>query len=299
MSTNSTVSDMFGAIAKELVKNCIHAEKITPENVFQAANLKNRALVNKIMEYLVLPGSSIENQDVLVKLGQLSKEGKSCLILMEHYSNFDIPTFFWLMEKPGAQCQEIASQIIAMAGMKLNEEEAFVRAFTEAYSRIVIYPSRSIEKLYLAGESQAEEMARARSINRAALHNMVRRKHEGHVILVFPSGTRYRPGEPETKKGLREMDSYIKSFDHLLFIGTAGNCLQVNSQGAMSQDIPVQDLMVFQVDDMVMDSKDFRESVPVTEGVDPKQAAADAIMARLDMLHERAETIRTSRLKKA
>lgn len=291
----STVAEMFGNVARELVKNSIHAERVTPENVFQAANLKNRALVHKIMEYLVLPSSGIENEQILVQLGNLAKEGKSCLILAEHYSNFDIPTFFYLMEKAGSASKDVAEQLIAMAGMKLNEEEAFVRAFTEAYSRIVIYPSRSIEKLYKEGEPPSEELGRARSINRAALHSMVRRKHDGHIILVFPSGTRYRPGEPETKRGLREMDSYIKSFDYLLFIGSAGNCLQISTSGSMSSDVPVQDVMVFQCDDQIMTSKEFKEGINVPEGADAKQAVADAIMARLEMLHERAEASRKAR----
>lgn len=290
----ATVAEMFGHVARELEKNSIHAERISAETVFQAANLKNRKLINAVMEQLVLPGSAILNEDVLAQLGELSRQGKSCLILMEHYSNFDIPGFFYLVERQGSLVHELGQQIIAMAGMKLNEEAAFVRGFTEAYSRIVIYPSRSIAKLDPASAEFAEESARARSINRAALHCMVRRKHEGHVILVFPSGTRYRPGEPETKRGLREMDSYVKSFDHLLFIGSAGNTLRVNTSGGdMTSDTPTRDVLIFQCDDQVVDSHEFRNSVKTAEGEDAKQAVADAIMARLDTLHARAEAARS------
>jgi glycerol-3-phosphate O-acyltransferase len=254
-------------------------------------------MINTIMEQLVLPGSEIFNEDILIQLGELSKAGKSCLLLMEHYSNFDLPALFYLLERQGSNSVGVANQIIAMAGAKLNEETSFVRAFTEAYSRIVIYPSRSIAKLDPATPQYQEEIGRARAINRAALHSMVRRKHEGHIILVFPAGTRYRPGEPETRRGLREIDSYIRSFDHILFVAIAGNTLLVKHDRDMVQDQPVQDVMIYYCDDKIIGSREFRDQVDANDdGQDPKQAVADAVMARLAVLNERATELRKQRL---
>jgi len=44
---------------------------------------------------------------------------------------------------------------------------------------------------------------KARAINIASMRAMDKLRSSGHPILVFPSGTRYRPGKPETKMGRR------------------------------------------------------------------------------------------------
>jgi len=289
------LEQVFSSIVDELIRNSIHSEVVTPDNVFQGANLKNRSIVHKVGSFLVKPNSLLVNSSVLVELGKLAREGKSCLILMEHYSNFDLPSFFMLMERSGPEALEVSNQVIAIAGRKLNEEQTFVRVFSEAYSRIVIYPSRSIEPLLSNPEEAAAEIARARSLNRAALHAMVRKKHEGNIILVFPAGTRYRVGDPSTKRGLREMDSYVKSFDHLLFIGTSGNCMEALPNTRMSQEFPRQDTLVYYCDSQITDSKAFRascEDKPLPPDGDAKQRTADEIMAKLDVLHLKAEAMR-------
>ena len=44
-----------------------------------------------------------------------------------------------------------------MSGMKLNEENPYVSAFAEAYSRIIIYPSRSLAAIKDPEVYQREE----------------------------------------------------------------------------------------------------------------------------------------------
>lgn len=286
------IGDLFADLAKELQKGSKSAGVITPEHVYQPANLENRKLVHKVTEALLMPESRFENLEALLELGRMSKAGKSCLILMEHYSNLDIPNFFLTLERAGKEAEDASNQIIAIAGAKLNEESLFVRAFTEAYSRIVSWPPRSLEILRQDPEANAEELKSARAINMASLHQMVRLKHAGHIILVFPSGTRYRPGDEDTKRGLREMDSYLKSFDHLLFIGMAGNTLRINPKGKdMTEDIPARDALVF-VAGEITNSHEFRKNVrPTDPSIDAKQAVADAIMAELEKLHRQAQAI--------
>ena len=60
---------------------------------------------------------------------------------MEHYSNFDLPCFTQLLERCGAPYQEVADSVVAVAGVKLNEESKLVLAFTEVFTRVVLYPS--------------------------------------------------------------------------------------------------------------------------------------------------------------
>jgi glycerol-3-phosphate O-acyltransferase len=292
----STVKEIYGHIALELIKNSIHSGHIDSEAVYQEANKSNRAILNKIIGDLILPGSAILNYQELRRLHNLAHEGKSCLLLMEHYSNFDLPNLYYLLETMHPEGEEIGDDIIAMAGMKLNVESDFVRAFTEAYTRIVIYPSRSLASLE-GSEDYEDERAKSRRINMAALHEMVRQKHAGKLILLFPSGTRYRPGVEATRRGLAEVDSYIKGFDYILPIAIAGNTLRINTQGSMSEDYIQKDCMVFKAG-QVEDAKEWRKSVRarVPEGAEPKQFVADELMALLARLHAEAKAYREQHL---
>lgn len=289
----SSIIDMFPGITAKLKQGSKQSEQVTPDTVYQVANLENRELVNQVIKIFQMPGSRFENLEALLELGELSRQGKSCLILMEHYSNFDIPNLYYLLENTSPQAAQVINQVISMAGFKLNEESEFARAFTEAFGRIVIYPPRSLNNLRSNTDPSAlSEIKRARAINMAALHHMVRQKHAGHIILVFPAGTRYRPGDEDTRRGLREMDSYIKSFDHMLLVGIAGNTLPINMGGAqMGDDAPVKDVVVY-VASQVTNAHDFRNSVQVPVGADSKQAVADEVMVQLSILHTQAEAAR-------
>lgn len=292
----TTIREKYGHIAKELVQNSMQSGSVDPDAIYQEANKSNRSILNKIVQDLLLPGSEIRNFGELTKLYNLAQEGKSCLILMEHYSNFDLPNLYYLLETRHSIGEEIGDSIIAMAGMKLNVESDFVRAFTEAYTRIVIYPSRSLTPL-MGTQKYEEEKTKARKLNMAALHEMVRAKHSGKIILLFPSGTRYRPGSEDTRRGLAEVDSYIKGFDYVLPIAIAGNTLRVNTKGSMSEDFVHPDCMVFQPGN-VREAKPWRAEIrkDAPEGENPKQFMADRVMEELAQLHGDAERYRISQL---
>jgi glycerol-3-phosphate O-acyltransferase len=284
------IGELFADKAAELQKNSRSTGVVTTEHVYQPANLANQQIVHSIANTLLLPESRFVNLEAFLRFAELSRQGKSCLLLVEHYSNFDIPNLYLVLERAGEEAAKAAHQIISVAGAKLNETSLFVRAFTEAFARLVIYPSRSLDNLRQDPVANAEEISRARAINMAALHEMVRLKHAGHIILVFPAGTRYRPGDESTKRGLKEMYSYIKSFDHLLFVGMAGNTLRINMDAANSMELdhPTKDALVF-VASEVIDAHQFRNaSLPTDPNADPKQAVADALMAELEVLHQKA-----------
>lgn len=289
------INERFADIARELIANSHQPQHITPDTVFQQRNRTNTRLVDRTLEELVLPGSGILNLEHVEELYQAAKEGTSCLILMEHYSNFDLPAFFYLLEQSGKP--EIATSLVAIAGMKLNEQSAFVRAFTEAYTRLVIYPSRSLDSLP-ESEATDERRKKANEINMAATRTMIRLKHTGSIVLVFPTGTRYRPGRPETKQAVKEIDSYVKMFDLVVFVGVAGNVLLVNPDEDMSHDYPVEDVILFNVD-KPRSCAEFREQVraEARPGADPKRAVGDAIMARLEELHIDTEAVRSERIR--
>ncbi|MBU8913143.1 MAG: 1-acyl-sn-glycerol-3-phosphate acyltransferase [Spirochaetales bacterium] len=269
---------------------------VTTENVYQEANTDNRGLIDQILDELVLPGSEIIGVENLVQLHKRSCSGESCLILMEHYSNFDIPTLCHLL---GRQHQsEVAEAIVAMAGMKLNEDSGFVKAFSEAYTRIVIYPTRSLDSISDPTLLE-EERRRSKRLNMAATRQMIRLKHTGRMILLFPSGTRYRPGKPDTKRGVKEVDSYIKSFDAMIFVAIAGNVLRIHPTGDMSRDLATKDMMIMQASEPVS-CEEFRATARdfTPEGIDPKQHVADTVMVKLEEIHTSAEELRQDRLKR-
>lgn len=286
------IDEQFQKITEELIRNSQEQQSVVRDHVFQPANRKNRVLVEKIVSALMLPGSTITGYENLAHLHKLSQEGHSCLMLVEHYSNFDLPCLFCLAgaESGGA---EITDSIVAMAGAKLNEESRFILAFTEAYTRIVIYPARTLAALEETPEYPAAR-ARSREINRSALREMIRMKNSGHIILLFPAGTRYRPGKPETKTVLLETDSYIKGFDYLVTTGIAGNTLRVDQSGNMEKDVPATDVMVYSVGP-VTSTADFRAEARRGAGEsmeETKRAVAKAVEREFAERHAEAEQVR-------
>jgi glycerol-3-phosphate O-acyltransferase len=292
------IKSNFQHIIAQMMQNSSHQSVVTEENVWQEGNAANRKLFYKIIEELILPGSSIEGLENLIELLKLSKAGKACLLLVEHYSNFDLPCFFNLLENAGTEGTRVADALVAMAGYKLNEENTTVLAFTEAFSRIIIYPSRSIEALPDGPDKEAE-LKRAQRINLAAMRALSKAKTTGNLVLVFPAGTRYRPGKPETKRGVKEIDSYIKGFDHMVFVSINGNTLQVAAEGEMLGDLAQKDVIIYGVSPVVS-CAEFRSQsqAQCPKGTDCKQFTVDKVMKELDVLHAKWEKVRQERLAK-
>ena len=288
------IRDVFSDKADVMRRNALSARMITPETVFQEANVPNRELIHEMLDQLLLPGSGVVGADHLADLYERSLAGAPCLILMEHYSNFDIPCLYYLLGAMGRR--DIADAIVAIAGMKLSEESAFVNAFAEAYTRIVIYPSRSLSRIP-DPDLLAQERVRANHINMAATRTMIRVKHHGSIILVFPAGTRYREGQPDTKRGVKEVDSYLKSFETMVLIASAGSVLRIDPAGDMSRDLAARDVVILNVSPPI-DCVAFRERARAATpaGVDSKQNAADAVMAGLERLHREALALRSRAL---
>ncbi len=290
------IDSFFRHITDELLANSTEPQFISDDELLRPANRKNQVLVEQIIEKLLLPGSEVVGFEHLSDLYRRSQAGESCILLMEHYSNFDIPNLFFLA-KENPLGTEFLETIVAMAGMKLNEESKFVLAFTEAYTRLVIYPPRAL--VSLEGKPEYEqEQRRSRQVNRKALHQMIRLKHEGHIILLFPAGTRYHPAKPNSKQMLTQVESYLRGFDHMVMVGIAGNTLEVNPSGLMNQDLPKQDVVIYQASP-VLNCDEFRARAlegSEADGEDAKRIVADAVGTELDLLHRDAEEIRKQRL---
>jgi len=279
-----TLSTAFSEYIKQVMSLTKSPAFVTEANVYQEMDEAILPYLDKMVEDKILPGSGLDGFENMEELYALAKAGKSCLLLPEHYSNLDLSLISYLISKGGAGGKDISRAVIAIAGMKLNEDNPVVSAFASAYTRIVIYPSRSLQSL----KDNKAEIIRSNAINRAAMKKLQELKNSGRLVLIFPSGTRYRSWDPSSKRGVREVDSYIKSFDYMCLIAINGEILKVN-QGDMLDDIVCTDVVRISVSP-VLSCTEFRNSViEGKETEDRKQAVADAIMDELEKMHIKGE----------
>ena len=264
---------------------------ITEANVYQPANREIRKIMDSMCGENMLPGSEFRHLEYAADFLSQIKGGKRGIILMEHYSNFDLPGIMYLLDRAGPTGQELGKRIVAIAGMKLNEDNPYVSAFAEAYTRIIIYPSRSLAAI-TDPEQYKKEERRSRVINLASMRAFDRVRKEGNAILVFPSGTRYRPGKPETKRGVREINSYIRLSDVMLLVSVNGCCLRFSDNPAdMMEDVTYPDRIIMTASP-VYDCNRFREEAKKWGGEnceDKKQVVVDYVMHRLEQMHEENE----------
>ncbi len=280
----------YAEMFKSLAKVSHAAAKIDGTNVYQKANPESRKFMDQLVKENLLPESFLGGVANFEEFADCVKAGQKGLILMEHYSNTDLPILCYMLEHSGNEkLAELSRNIVAIAGMKLNEDSPVVRSFAESFTRVVIYPTRSLSKneknAQSADEAKEEEM-RARKINLAAMHAMDDCKKRGEAILVFPSGTRYRPGHPETKKGLREIDSYLRMFDVAILVSINGLMLQLQDENMINDLIGPEKMIVSA--SPVIECKSFRKeymaSLPEDEE-DPKQKMIDHVMELLEKQH--------------
>jgi len=256
-----------------------------PENVYQTGCQANREWIGKLVDTLALPGSRIENVESLIELRRRCLAGESCIIMAEHYSNLDFPVLFRFIENHEELGPEVAESLLPIRGMKLSETLPIIAVLSRSYDAIVIYPSRTLDSI-----TDPKELAEVRKtsvqINHAAMREMIIRKRNGRIIVVFPSGTRYRTWDPSSKKGVREISSYVKTFDNIVFVGINGNLLPVNRTDDMSQDELMRDLMLLTCSDIVNGRRFKAETQALMpRGENPKRQLVDRVMLELEKIH--------------
>lgn len=289
----SLVDAFAGVIDTMLAQSQIKQDRaLTPENVYQEQHTANRELFFSVASHLLEEGSGIDGLENLKQLGQLSAEGHSCFIFAEHLSNLDVPTFWMLMKLAGPEFEALFDRIVFIAGRKLNEESGIVKIFAEMFARIVISPKSFYESLP-EGVEKERLLAEAQAINMAAYRKICRLKMTGRIFLVFPAGTRYRPWEPATRRGLRETEAYLRSFEYFSIASCKGN-LMLPEQGVDMADETPRPGKVRMHFGPVNKSADFRrqslekyaaakargEDIP-----DEKQYIIDKIMEEIAVFH--------------
>lgn len=278
-------------IEKMMVRSTSHHHReITPENVYQEANRANRDFMYKIVAELMLEGSGVEGQENLKELAAHAAAGKRCLILPAHLSNMDVPELFYLMGQAGPEMAEIFEKIVFVAGRKLNEANRVVKMFTEMFTRVVITPKTFYEGV-APGPDLDRMMKAGQAINLAAHREVRRLSAEGRIFLVYPSGTRFRPWDAATGRGLREVESYLRMFDYFCIGATKGN-LMPPLKSNMESEMPVEGKVVMRFG-RVLSTKEFRSRCAEEAGAletagtpveDLKQFTIDRVMAMIEEL---------------
>lgn len=292
----NSIMDRYRSLLGRMLSGAKDQKPLSDLDVYQEGESGLLPYVDQIVKDHLLPGSGIVGLDNLLLLLERAESGEPSLLLLEHYSNFDLPAFHYLLRQTGERGAKLADRLVSIAGIKLSESNPVVNAFAQAYTRIVIYPSRSLEIIkqnYKDPNKLYREVMRSMTINRAAMRTLSAVKREGKVVLVFPAGTRYRPGNPATKRGVREIASYIKSFENYCLVSINGNILRINPSGEMEDDILHPDKLIFtagkpaRCEDLLRHIKEehhFRE--------DKKQELVDHIMEGLERMHDEAEADR-------
>ena len=216
----------------------IESSPITPQNVFQRADIRNQPHFAVICRRLLLPGSDVQGIENLVELAKLARGGRSCLICLNHRSNLDVPTLCALMEDLGQL--DLFHQIIWIAGRKLEEDSALTRMLVQCFNRVILTPHS-----WLNTEHSKEKLQEARRVNLAAERVIARLRHEGWIFGLFPSGTRIRPGNESTGHAIDETDSYLKMFEHLVLCHIDGCTLPVSKDQDLTHETPQLDRVVY------------------------------------------------------
>lgn len=242
----------------------------TPEIVFQLAQKQNRERFAAIIEDLLLPDSGVVGVENLRSLHALAAQGRPALILSAHVSNFDVPALCSLLKRRGDEA--LFEDIIFIAGRKLTEGCKSIKSMAEMFSRVVISAKSS-------GVSEVENSV-AMAINKAAQRKIAELQRQGKVFLLYPTGTRTRPGVPRTHQGLREIYNYLRKFEYFVCCGIRGNILPPRDDVDMIDEFPRRDTVVYSFGKVRNVSEwlsEFTARQPAPDS-DRKQFVVDAIM---------------------
>ncbi len=279
---------------QEMMKNIRNSRELKDMDVHQPCNPANRDLVYDIVEDYIRQSSTIIDVHHLEELCRLAQQGHSCIVMSEHYSNFDTIGLYYIVRKRFPHLLECFDNFVFLAAAKLNVESKIVLAFSEAMNRLVIYPAREKN----TGIYDEEEARTLEQINKKSFLMMQEMKKKGKIIFMFPSGTRYREYKPESKRILEQTAGFLKRFEYMCLIGISGNVLRVQADDEkMANDLLVQDTLVYQIKKPQL-CKDFLGSVQddlgelAEDAANIKKGVSQKIEEELSLLHKKAESAR-------
>ena len=107
---------------EKLLENSKAPAVIDETNVYQEANPVPRQILFDVINENLCEGSRLEGKENFKAFYDAVKAGKRGLILMEHYTNLDLPAILCMLNNEGSDwAKDLSSRIVAIAGIKLNE----------------------------------------------------------------------------------------------------------------------------------------------------------------------------------
>lgn len=291
------LTQYFIEFSHKMMKNSNMNEDniISPDNVFQEAITTNRELLAEMMRKGHLEGSTILGAQNIKNLDTLAQNGKSCIVFCEHVSNLDVPSIFIRFKDYNEKSFiDIFDKFIFIAGLKLNQNP-FVKMFAEIFSRLVIYPIRTIHNLEL-DPTKKEELDLSKKINFSATRKLMELKSKNKIFVLFPTGTRYRSWDPSSAKGMKETMAYLSIFENFCCCSISGNNMQVAKHEDMTNEKFEEDVLVLNFGE-VTNSKEFikkisEENKNCSDKNQLRQIQVDEIMKVIESLHKEGDTYR-------
>ncbi len=254
--------------------------EVTPQSVVRWADTRNQPHLVAMSRRLLLPGSGIVGFENLRKLADLARAGNSCLLCLNHRSNFDVPTLCALLQDHGDS--PTFQQIIWIAGRKLEEDIGMTGHLVQCFNHVIVTPPS-----WFAASHSEEELHQGRLINIAAERAVAQLRHQGWIFALFPSGTRIRPGNEATKHPIEQTDSYLRTFDYLAMCNIDGCTMPVSKDRDLTHETPKLDRMIYTFGPVHLTKTWRAEAAAQFPNLEQRMASAHAIEAEIESLAPR------------
>jgi len=266
-------TEVFAEHLAEIQRHAIavKAKRVTAAEVVQWSNREVQPYFGNICRRLLLPGSGIVGLESLAELTRLAVAGRSCILCLNHRSNFDVPTLYALLRDQNRL--DLFDRIVWIAGRKLEEDVGHTQMLVQAFNRVIVTP-----RSWMKDDHSIEEWHEAQQINIAAHRAIHELRNRGWVFALFPTATRIRPTDESTVHAIEETDSYLKHFEFMLLGRIDGCTLPVTRDRDLTHEVPARDRMRYTFG-RVLGSEEWRASAARRFApLDQRQASAKAII---------------------
>jgi hypothetical protein len=196
---------------------------------------------------------------------------------LNHRSNLDVPTLGTLLRDRAES--KLFQPIVWIAGRKLEEDAGLTGLLVQSVNRVIVTPHSWFDLPHSDDEIHA-----AREINIAAERAIVKLRHEGWVLALFPSGTRIRPDDEATKQAIEETDSYLRLFDYLALCNIDGCTMPVTMDRDLTHETPQLDRITYAFGPVQRTDNWRADAAERFPQLDQRMATARAIRADIESL---------------
>ncbi|MHB0897426.1 MAG: 1-acyl-sn-glycerol-3-phosphate acyltransferase, partial [Spirochaetales bacterium] len=96
-----SIRDRYMPLIARMMANSSKQKQISDKEVYQEGSGELLPFIDQILKEHLLQGSGIDGFSNLEELMGRARSGESSLLLLEHYSNFDLPAFHYLLRQTG------------------------------------------------------------------------------------------------------------------------------------------------------------------------------------------------------